>query len=404
MKKILLGISGGIAAYKSPQIVRRLIERGAEVRVVMTEGAKEFITPLTLQAVSGNEVRHGLWDESAEAAMGHIELARWADEILIAPATASVIARLAHGHADDLLSTLCLATDAPITLAPAMNRLMWSNPATIDNVNVLRGRGVKLLGPTEGEQACGETGLGRMLEPLEIVDAFLVPAKRLYAGEKVVISAGPTREPLDPVRYITNRSSGRMGYALAEAFRDAGAEVCLVSGPVTISPPAGVRVVSIETAIEMRDAVMAELTGTRIFIGAAAIADYSPAKFSGKKIKKADVKMQLDMVKAPDTLATVAASRKPPFTVGFAAETNNVKEYALKKLAKKKLDMIIANQVGEGLGFDCCDNTVCVLWNDGEKSFPCMNKRELAVDLAELVAEHYYAARNVVSPIKETVA
>ncbi len=390
MQKILLGVTGGIAAYKSPILVRRLIERGAEVRVVMTEGAKAFITPLTLQAVSGNEVRDGLWDEGAEAAMSHIELARWADDILIAPATANCLAGLVHGAADNLLNTLCLASTAPLTVAPAMNRQMWADPATQANIDILRARGVRFIGPAEGDQACGETGPGRMEEPEAIAEEFFSQTQALFDGEKVVISAGPTREPLDPVRYITNRSSGRMGYAMAQAFKEAGATVTLVSGPVNIAAPADVAIKHIETANQMLAAVTEEMTDTAIFVGAAAIADYSPAEFSNQKIKKSDDSMVLKMVKAPDTLASVAAAPDAPFTVGFAAETNDVREYALKKLEKKRLNMIIANQVGKDLGFDCSDNQVCVYWRDGYESFPKQNKLPLARELVALIAERYF--------------
>ncbi len=390
MQKILLGVTGGIAAYKSPILVRRLIERGAEVRVVMTEGAKAFITPLTLQAVSGNEVRDGLWDEGAEAAMSHIELARWADHILIAPATANCLAGLVHGAADNLLNTLCLASTAPLTVAPAMNRQMWADAATQANIDILRARGVRFIGPAEGDQACGETGPGRMEEPEAIAEEFFNQTQALFDGEKVVISAGPTREPLDPVRYITNRSSGRMGYAMAQAFKEAGAAVTLVSGPVNIAAPADVAIKHVETANQMLAAVTEEMTDTAIFVGAAAIADYSPAEFSNQKIKKSDDSMVLKMVKAPDTLASVAAAPDAPFTVGFAAETNDVREYALKKLEKKKLNMIIANQVGKDLGFDCSDNQVCVYWRDGHESFPKQNKLPLARELVALIAERYF--------------
>lgn len=394
MKKILLGVTGGIAAYKSPILVRRLIERGAEVRVVMTEGAKAFITPLTLQAVSGHEVRDGLWDEGAEAAMSHIELARWADQILIAPATANCISGLVHGAADNLLNTLCLASSAPLTLAPAMNRLMWDDPATQANIEILKQRGVRFIGPAEGDQACGETGPGRMEEPDVIAEEFFQQTRALFNGEKVVVSAGPTREPLDPVRYITNRSSGRMGYAMAQAFREAGARVTLVSGPVNLATPAEVAVKHIETANEMLAAVTEEMSDTSIFVGAAAIADYSPAEFSNQKIKKSDDSTTLEMVKAPDTLASVAAAPNAPFTVGFAAETNDVREYALQKLQKKKLNMIIANQVGKGLGFDCSDNKVCVYWQDGHESFPKQNKLPLARELVALIAERYFQKKS----------
>ena len=404
MKNILLGVTGGIASYKSPELVRRLVERDTNVRVVMTAGAAQFITPLTLQAVSGNEVRTGLFDVAAEAAMSHIELARWADEILVAPATAAFMSRLASGAASDLLSTLCLASEAPITLAPAMNRVMWSHPATIANRDILAGRGVRFIGPAEGDQACGEVGAGRMVEPLDIAEQFLSQSKAELQGATVLITAGPTREPLDPVRFLSNRSSGRMGYALAQAFREAGASVRLASGPVAIDAPAGIEVHRVETASEMLHAVEANLTGVDIFVGAAAIADYSPAAFSDRKMKKTSDRMQLDMVRAPDILANVAARPNAPFTVGFAAETNDIKKYALGKLEKKKLDMIVANRVGDGEGFDVCDNTVCVYWHAGVKSFPRMHKLPLARELVALIAERYRASASNVARIKGTVA
>ncbi len=388
--RILLGVTGGIAAYKSPDLVRRLRERGAEVQVVMTAGATRFITALTLQAVSGMPVRETLWDEGAEAAMGHIELARWADVVLVAPATADFLARLAHGRADELLSTLCLATAAPLFLAPAMNHQMWANPATAGNVAVLRSRGVAILGPGEGDQACGETGPGRMLEPAQIAELVMsrITAERVFAGLKVVVSAGPTREHLDPVRFISNRSSGKMGYAVAEAARDAGAQVVLVSGPVRIDAPAGVEVVQVESALQMRDAVHRALAGADIYIGAAAVADYQAAKIPAQKIKKSAEKLQLELVRAPDILASVAALKGVrPFVVGFAAETENVEENARAKLTGKRLDMIAANQVGDGLAFDRDDNALLVLWAGGREEIARCAKSELARRLVALIAQ-----------------
>ena len=326
-KKILLGVTAGIAAYKSPDLVRRLRERGAEVQVVMTAGAREFVTPLTFQAVSGRAVRDELFDSAAEAAMGHIELARWADAVLVAPATADFLAKLAHGRADDLLSTLCLATSAPLHVAPAMNQQMWANPATAANVALLKDRGVVILGPGVGDQACGETGPGRMLEPDQLAELTLsrLSADRVLAGLKVVVSAGPTRERLDPVRFISNRSSGKMGYAVAQAARDAGATVVLVSGPVGIDPPSGVEFVAVESAQQMHDAVHRALAAADIYIGAAAVADYQAPLVAAQKIRKTADKMQLELVKAPDILASVAAlTSGRPFVVGFAAETENV--------------------------------------------------------------------------------
>ncbi|MFO1394170.1 MAG: bifunctional phosphopantothenoylcysteine decarboxylase/phosphopantothenate--cysteine ligase CoaBC [Steroidobacteraceae bacterium] len=400
--RILLGVTGGIAAYKSADLVRRLRERGAEVQVVMTGAATEFVTPLTFQALSGRPVRTTLWDEAAEAAMGHIELARWADRVLVAPATADFIARLAHGLADDLLATLCLATEAPVAIAPAMNRVMWSNAATQANVATLASRGIAVFGPGEGEQACGETGAGRMLEPAELADRVLDglrpvatpaarPAGRL-AGRKVVVTAGPTRERIDPVRFITNRSSGKMGYAVAAAARDAGADVVIVSGPVNLGAPEGVRRVCVETAEQMLAAVQAEIADTDIFIAAAAVSDYRPLQVSSEKIKKTSDSLLLALSRTPDILATVAAGNPRPFVVGFAAETQNVERNALAKLEGKRLDMIAANQVGDGLAFDCDDNALTVYWADGRLELPRACKAELAARLVELIAERHASA------------
>ncbi len=404
--RVLLGISGGIAAYKTPDLVRRLRERGAEVQVVLSENAARFVAPLSLQAVSGCPVRDSLWDEAAEAAMGHIELARWAERILIAPASAGTMAKLAHGAAPDLLTTLCLASAAPLTLAPAMNRQMWAHPATQANRALLAERGVTFLGPAAGDQACGEIGTGRMLEPVEIAAALLAEPLPALAGRTVLITAGPTREPLDPVRYLTNRSSGRMGYALAQAFREAGVSVRLVSGPVTLAEPAGVDISRVETAVEMRDTVLGQLDGVDLFVGAAAIADYSPAEFSPSKIKKSADEVQLPMVKAPDTLATVAAIRGGPFTVGFAAETNDIERYARAKLERKRLDMIVANRVGPDCGFDRPDNAATVLWRDGRRQLPSQPKIELARALVRLIDERFGEARSHsnVTSLKDTVA
>jgi phosphopantothenoylcysteine decarboxylase/phosphopantothenate--cysteine ligase len=409
--RVLLGVTGGIAAYKSAELVRRLREGGAEVQVVMTEGARHFVTPLTFQALSGRPVRTDLWDEAGEAAMGHIELARWADRILVAPATADFIARLAHGFADDLLTTLCLATDVPLSVAPAMNRLMWANAATQANVELLRSRGIAILGPGEGEQACGETGPGRMLEPATLADAVLganldgapvvppvatgtVAGTGLLAGRKVLLTAGPTRERIDPVRFITNRSSGKMGYAVAEAARDAGAEVVLVSGPVNLPAPHGVRRVCVETAEQMMAAVNADLPGTDLFIAAAAVSDYRPVQVSAEKIKKTSDSLLLAMSRTTDILATVAALSPRPFVVGFAAETQNVERNALAKLEGKRLDMIAANQVGDGLAFDCDDNALTVYWPGGRRDLPRAGKAELAARLVAVIAERFSAARS----------
>jgi phosphopantothenoylcysteine decarboxylase / phosphopantothenate---cysteine ligase len=389
-KRILLGVTGGIAAYKSPDLVRRLRERGAEVQVVMTRSAGEFITPLTFQAVSGRPVRTDLWDPAAEAAMGHIELARWADLVIVAPATADFIARLATGHADDLLTTLCLATEAPIAVAPSMNRVMWANAATQANIVTLSQRRVSVLGPAAGDQACGEVGEGRMLEPLELVariDGLLVPTGPL-SGKRVLITAGPTRERIDPVRFISNRSSGKMGFAVAQAARNAGAEVVLVSGPVSLATPPGVRRVDCESAVDMLAAVTKEVAQADIFISTAAVADYKPARPADQKIKKASDKMDLEMERTTDILATVAASAdRPPLVVGFAAETESVEQNARGKLLKKNLDMIAANEVGDAKAFECEDNHLIVLSRTARHDLGKASKTELAQRLIVLIAE-----------------
>ncbi len=389
--KIILGVTGGIAAYKSPDLARRLIERGGDVQVVMSRGAQQFVAPLTFQAVSGKPVRTDLWDEAAEAAMGHIELARWADEIVVAPATAEFIARLAHGFADDLLTTLCLATTAQITLAPAMNRQMWANPATQANVEVLRERGVRFLGPDSGEQACGEVGVGRMVEPARIAEEIFTVrgGPGVLQGLKVVVTAGPTRERIDPVRFISNRSSGKMGFAVAQAAREAGANVVLVSGPVQIPTPTGIERIEVESAEQMLSAVQKHIADADIFVAAAAVSDYKCAKVAGEKIKKTSDVMSLSLSRAPDVLATIGRSDSPPFLVGFAAETENVERNALAKLVGKNLDMIAANKVGDGLGFDKDDNALTVYWNGGKRELALTSKIALARQLVELIAERY---------------
>lgn len=391
-KRILLGVTGGIAAYKSPDVVRRLIERGAEVQVVMTAGAREFVQPLTFQAVSGREVRSDLWDETAERAMSHIELARWADLVLIAPATADFLAQLAHGMADNLLNTICLATSAPLAVAPAMNRVMWANPATQANIATLRARGVHVFGPDSGSQACGEVGEGRMMEPADIAaNAFLVlPAEGPLKGRKVVITAGPTRERIDPVRFISNRSSGKMGYAVAQAARERGADVVLVSGPVNLAVPAGVRRVCVESAQQMHDAVMAEVAGADIFIGTAAVADYRPTTPYDIKIKKVSDNLELRMERTVDILAAVAQRPDRPFTVGFAAETNDVEKHALVKLERKHLDLIAANEVGDAKCFEQDDNALTLLWPGGGRlELGAAPKTELARKLLDVVSARY---------------
>jgi phosphopantothenoylcysteine decarboxylase / phosphopantothenate---cysteine ligase len=394
---IVLGITGGIAAYKAPDLVRRLRERGADVQIVMTTSAEEFVTGTALQAVSGRPIRSNLWDKEAEAAMSHIELARWADFVLIAPATAEVMARIVSGGAPDLLTTICLATEAPLAVAPAMNHVMWNNPATQANRKVLEERGVHILGPGIGSQACGETGAGRMLDPDAIAAAVFDlgsgKGEGLLAGKKVVITAGPTREPIDPVRYISNRSSGKMGYAMARAASEQDAEVVLITGPVNLPEPAGVEVCNVLSAQDMYEAAHNAIENADIFIAAAAVADYRPAEIKEQKIKKNDESMSIDLVRCPDILASIAALDPAPFTVGFAAETEKVDDYARSKLEKKKLDMIIANRVGDDCGFDTDDNSVNVLWADGERRFPTARKSELARNLIELVAQRFYAAR-----------
>jgi phosphopantothenoylcysteine decarboxylase/phosphopantothenate--cysteine ligase len=389
-KRILLGVTGGIAAYKSPDLVRRLRERGAEVQVVMTAGAREFITPTTFQAVSGRTVRSELWDAAAEAAMGHIELARWADAVLIAPASADFLARLATGQADDLLATLCLATRAPIAIAPAMNHLMWSNAATRANTATLIQRGVQLFGPAEGDQACGESGEGRMLEPLDLAERLqrlLVPDGGALAGRRVLITAGPTRERIDPVRFVSNRSSGKMGFAVAQAAREAGATVVLVAGPVTLATPAQIQRVDVESAADMLNAVLRELPGTDIFISTAAVADYRPLHAADRKIKKTAETLELAMERTTDVLATVAARAERPFVVGFAAETEAVEHNARTKLMRKNLDMIAANEVGHDKAFDCEDNQLIVLSRGNRYELPRADKLTLARGLVALIAQ-----------------
>ena len=398
-KRVVLGVTGGIAAYKSADLVRRLRERECEVRVVMTPAGREFVTPLTMQALSGNSVRTDLLDESAEAAMGHIELARWADVVLVAPASADFMARLVHGLADDLLSTLCLATAAPIVLAPAMNRQMWAASATQANRRTLLERGVILLGPGEGSQACGEVGPGRMLDPVDIADGLRAlwgraPVGGRLAGLQVLVTAGPTREALDPVRYISNRSSGKMGYAVARAAAEAGARVELVSGPTALAPPPGVMVVPVNSAAEMFEAVSDRVPHCDIFIAAAAVADYRPESAAAAKIKKRAERLDLSLVRTPDILGTVAALPQPPFSVGFAAETDELERNALEKLQRKGLDMIAANRVGlAGSGFDSDENALTVYWEEGRRELPRAAKTELARALVELVAERYHATR-----------
>jgi len=392
-KRILLGVSGGIAAYKSAELVRRLKDQGAEVRVVMTRSAKEFITPLTLQAVSGHPVADSLLDPAAEAGMGHIELAKWADLVLIAPASANLMARMAAGMADELLTTLCLATPAPVALAPAMNQQMYLNAATQANLKTLAERGILLWGPDSGSQACGDVGPGRMLDPLTIVDmaaAHFSPVNDLQ-HLNIMITAGPTREPLDPVRYITNHSSGKMGFAIAAAAAKRGANVTLVSGPVSLPTPPFVQRIDVTTALEMEAAVQAHAQNQQIFIGCAAVADYRAETIAEAKIKKQGDELTIKMVKNPDIVAGVAALKSHrPYVVGFAAETNNVEEYARQKRARKNLDLICANDVSQpNQGFNSDSNALHLFWQDGEKRLPLERKELLGQLLLDEIVTRY---------------
>ena len=384
-KRILLGISGGIAAYKCAELTRRLIERGAEVRVVMTTAAKEFITPLTMQAVSGHPVADSLLDPAAEASMGHIELAKWADIVLLAPATADLIARMAAGMGNDLLSTLVLATDSPIAVSPAMNQQMYANLATQENIATLARRGMHIWGPAAGQQACGDVGMGRMLEPMELVhlceDFFQKDEDKPLYGQSLLITAGPTREALDPVRYISNHSSGKMGFAIAEAAAQLGANVTLISGPVGLATPANVERIDIESAEQMHNAVMSNASSHSLFIACAAVADFRPTQVATQKMKKTadNDGMTITMVKNPDIVASVAAmTEQRPFTVGFAAETQDVEKYARGKLERKNLDMICANDVSiQGQGFNSDNNALHLYWKGGDKALPLTAKSEL---------------------------
>ncbi|WP_279146523.1 bifunctional phosphopantothenoylcysteine decarboxylase/phosphopantothenate--cysteine ligase CoaBC [Photobacterium carnosum] len=396
-KKILLGISGGIAAYKCAELTRRLIERGAQVQVVMTKAAQEFITPLTMQAVSGNPVSSSLLDPSAEASMSHIELAKWADLVLLAPATADLIARISAGMGNDLLSTLCLATDAPIAVAPAMNQQMYRNVATQENLATLQRRGLMLWGPASGEQACGDVGPGRMLEPMQLVhhceDFFQQPD---LSELNIVITAGPTREAIDPVRYLSNYSSGKMGFAIAAAAAKRGANVTLISGPVNLTTPAGVTRININSAVEMQQAALACAVKNEIFIACAAVADFRPAQVAEQKMKKqpGNEEMVIQLVKNPDIVASIAAlTEQRPFTVGFAAETQNVEHYARGKLTTKNLDLLCANDVSiQGQGFNSDTNALHLYWPNGDKALPLATKADLGQQLVtEIVALYQHA-------------
>lgn len=388
-KQILLGVTGGIAAYKSADLVRRLQDSGAKVQVVMTPAAQEFITPLTLQALSGNPVHTQLLDPEAEAGMGHIQLARWADLVLIAPATADFIARLTQGMGNDLLTSICLATAAPIAIAPAMNQGMWRNEATQANLSILIKRKVQVFGPADGGQACGDIGPGRMLEPLQLVDAaaaLFTPGS--LAGKKVVITAGPTREAIDPVRYLSNHSSGKMGYALAQAAAEAGAQTILISGPTQLATPARVNRIDVISAEDMYAASMREAQGCDLFIAAAAVADYRPEQVANQKMKKgADDTLTLTLVKNPDIVASVAALERKPFTVGFAAESENLLEYARAKLVRKNLDMVIANNISDSqIGFNSDDNAVTLVENSSITDISQRSKQQLARELIAIFA------------------
>lgn len=388
-RRVVLGVSGGIAAYKSVDLVRRLREHGADVRVVMTEAATQFVTPASFQAVSGEPVRTSLWDEAAEAAMGHIELARWATHLLIAPASADLLARLAQAQADDLLTTLVLASPAPLSLAPAMNQQMWRHAGVQANLRTLRERGVTLLGPESGEQACGDHGPGRMMEPAEIARRLFAaaPPPQPLAGRHVLMTAGPTLEDIDPVRFVGNRSSGKMGFAVAAAATEMGARVTLVSGPVSLATPAGVERIDVRSALQMREAVMSRVDAADVFIAAAAVADYRPAEVLPGKRKKSGEEWTLRLVLNPDILAEVAARTPRPFVVGFAAETDDVEKHARGKLVRKQLDMIAANQVGQdGCGFESCDNALSVYWADGGQEIPLGPKADVARALVSLIA------------------
>lgn len=391
-RNILLGVTGGIAAYKSAELVRLLRKAEVDVRVVMTQAATTFVAPLTFQALSGHAVHLDLLDPEQEAAMGHINLARWADRVLVAPATADFIAKIRMGLADDLLSTVCLATNTPIILAPAMNQAMWNNAATQDNIEVLKQRGITILGPEAGAQACGETGFGRMMEP-DVICADLCQAisQGILQGLSVLVSAGPTREAIDPVRYISNRSSGKMGYALAVAASNAGARVTLVTGPVALAVPPVEKVVQVETAREMFEAVLRYAGSHDIYIGTAAVADYAPADVLLQKLKKQKNETILPLKRTADILTAVTNLQDRPFVVGFAAETENLEDSAKAKLEQKSLDMIAANWVGQGKGgFESACNALTVFWKTGKQQLEMAPKRTLAEQLLGLIAERYH--------------
>jgi len=400
--KILLGVTGGIAAYKSAELVRRLKDFSFDVRVVMTDGAKQFITPMTMQAISGHPVHDAIFDRQAEAAMGHIELAKWADIILIAPATANCIAKVAHGLADDLLTTVILASNAQLMIAPAMNQQMWANKAVEANIHSLKLRNINILGPAEGVQACGDNGFGRMLEPIQIAQELFDEVKnrprssistlslQKLKGKNILITAGPTLEAIDPVRYISNHSSGKMAYALAKQALESGAEVTLVSGPVKLSPPAGVKIINVVSALEMLEAVKQEVEKCDCFIGCAAVADYTPCHTEAHKIKKTESELQIKLKRNPDILAWVAALKSRPYVVGFAAESQNLETYAAQKLQKKKLDLICANDISQpGLGFDSDYNQILILDKKGiQQTLPRAKKSIIALGILNEIGQH----------------
>jgi len=389
-KRIVLGVTGGISAYKAAFLVRLLRKNGANVRVVMTQSATKFVTPLTFQALSAKPVHTELLDLNTETAMGHIELAKWADLILIAPASANFIARYANGFAEDLLSTLCLATDSPVIIAPAMNQQMWRNQATQENLERINTRGITVVGPTAGVQACGDDGPGRMLEPEEIVVCTAnMFQTNILTGSRLLVTAGPTREAIDPVRFLSNRSSGRMGYAVATAAAEAGADVTLISGPVDLAAIGIEKVIHVTSAEEMQESVMQRINNIDIFISVAAVADYRVQKISEQKIKKSDDTYELIMQKNPDILAEVSALYDAPFTVGFAAETENLELNAQTKLHLKNLDMIAANQVDKKLGIDCDENALTIFWKTGREKLPLAPKNKLARSLIKLIALQY---------------
>ena len=385
-KRILLGITGGIAAYKCAELTRLFSKAGAEVRVAMTKAATEFITPLTMQALSGNRVSLDLLDTAAEAAMGHIELARWADLVIIAPATADFIARVSHGQADDILTTLVLATAAPIAIAPAMNQAMWSDSGTQENLSALSDRGYHIFGPASGEQACGDVGPGRMLEPQQLLQhcGNLFDVGR-FASLRLLITGGPTREAIDPVRFISNHSSGKMAFALAQEAAAAGAQVTLVSGPVNLATPDSVSRIDVESAEDMLDAVMDNISGTNVFIGVAAVADYRPKQLAHEKIKKDDEGLTLSLIKNPDIISEVAKLSKGPFTVGFAAETNSIIENGKQKLLSKKLDLLFANNATESFNSDSISLTA--ITSENEFEIATANKNVVAQEILKLISE-----------------